>query len=174
MFRDYRIDRIDRIGGNLHYLDWNVAFEFDADIHQLALEREVANVEGIVARVDDRGRGGGELRKILAHRHVLAHQTFRNEGPQRDRIGCLAKRNQALANFVDMGVKRLKKMLSLEEILNEREGGVVDQNRSEQFLFRFDGVRLPFRQRNVVLHLKTPVDADGLELRALVSSDNPA
>ena len=92
-------------------------------------------------RVDDGGCFGSETGEVLTDRHAANVGIGRQERLQGDGGRDLAHPDQGARGLVDGLVQRLEEMLRLEEIRDAIERVVVDQDRTQEALFRFDVVR---------------------------------
>jgi hypothetical protein len=86
-------------------------------------------------------RLGGKAGEVLGERQSGDIDLGRQECFQRHRRRQLAGPYQAAANVVDLLMNRLEEVLRLEEIGNAIERLVIDEDRAQERLFRFDVVR---------------------------------
>src|ERR1051326_7922571 len=97
-------------------------------------EREGVGRAAVVARVDHRGRLGGEAREVLASVKAGDVEVRGQEGLERDRRRGLAGAHQRADVLVDLLMQRLEEVLWLEEVGDAIERLVIDENRAEQRL----------------------------------------
>jgi len=112
-----------------------------ADPDQVAAQRQLVDRAPVILGVDDGGGFGGEAGQVLADRHAADVGLRRQEGLQRDRGGDLAHPDQAAGGLEDGLVDRLEIVFRLQEVRYPVERVVIDQDRTEQGLFRLDVVR---------------------------------
>ena len=112
-----------------------------ADPDQIAAQRHVVDRPAVILRVDDGGGFGRDAGEVLADRHAADIGLGGQEGFQRDGGRNLAHPDQAAGGLVDRLMDRFEEVFRLEEVRNPVERVVVDQDRAQQALFRFDIVR---------------------------------
>ena len=99
---------------------------------------QVVDRAAVVLGVDD-GRGlGGEPGEVLADGHAANVDRGIDEGLERDRGGDLSGPDQVARDLEDAAVDRLEEMLRFQEVRDPVERLVVDEDRTEERLFRLD------------------------------------
>ncbi len=112
-----------------------------ADIDQFAPGREVVDRASVIHRIDDGRCFGCETGKVLGKRQPGDVDLGGQKRLQGHRGGELARANQAARYVVDLLMDRLEEMRWLEKITDAVKRLVVDEDRTQKRLLRFDVVR---------------------------------
>ena len=112
-----------------------------ADLNELAPDGEIIHSPPVIEGVYDCRRFSRQPGQVLRERQSRDVEVSRQKRFQRNRRGNLAGANQGARNIIDLPVNGLEEMLRLEKIGDAIECLVVDENRTQQRLFRLNVVR---------------------------------
>ena len=112
-----------------------------AERNQFTALRQIEDDLAVVFGVDDRRRRGGQAGEVLRPADLRQALVAGEMVLQGNRVGDLAAFDHQDQRFVDARMQRFGEMLGPEELGDLAGGFIVDEDRAEQFLFRFDVVR---------------------------------
>ncbi len=122
-------------------VDWRIIGDVDhvfANANERAACRKIIDRAAIILGVDDGHSFGRQACHILEYGQITDLALIGQEGLHRNRIGHLADTDKVGGNFVDTTMQRLEEMGWLQKVRNPVKSVIVDQNSTEECLFRFN------------------------------------